>query len=176
MPDAMMVPVALKRPAAWWHLVLGAMLGTTVGGMVSYHLGQRHPNADVIVRLLLVRPGMVTAADRWLEQHGPPGALRQAATGVPFKVFARLAGARRLPLFWFLLWVIAGRTMRFALLAGVAAVIGRRFPELVAQRFWLIMLLWASGFGLLLWRMVRFWETDGPLRLEARAGLEKQPR
>ena len=158
MPDAVLVPLALRRPASWWQLVLGAMLGTTLGGWVSYRVGRRRPHRGQIERLPLVRPQMVSAVAGWLEQHGPIGALRQATTGVPFKVFARVAGARRERLVPFLGWGVAARTVRFVLLAGTAALVGHRFPGLVARRFWLLTLLWSVGFGGALWRMVRYWE------------------
>src|SRR5262245_38030524 len=90
MPDAVIVPLALARPDSWWRLVLAAMLGSSVGGAVSYVLGRRTPTIASIERLPLVRPAMVAATDRWLTDDGPRGAVRQPLTGVPFKVFARL--------------------------------------------------------------------------------------
>ncbi|MCC7368411.1 MAG: hypothetical protein IT306_08310 [Chloroflexi bacterium] len=158
MPDALTVPLALRRPSHWWQLVLGAVLGTILGGAISHLDGRARPERAHTERLPLVRPPMVTAATRWLRESGPRGALRQAATGVPVKVFARTAGSEGLPLASFLAWAAVGRAARFGLLTGVAALLGRAFPDLVAQRYWLFAALWAGGFGLALWRMVRFWE------------------
>jgi membrane protein YqaA with SNARE-associated domain len=158
MPDAVLVPLALRRPGSWWRLVLGAALGTLVGGVVSYRLGQQDPEHATIERLPLVRPAMVAAADRWLATEGGRGAWRQPATGVPLKVFARLAGARRLPLGQFLLWAAAARSVRFTLVAGLAALLARRFPEAVARHYWLLTLVWSVVFGVALWRLVAFWE------------------
>jgi membrane protein YqaA with SNARE-associated domain len=158
MPDAVLVPLALRRPRSWWHLVLGATVGTTIGGWVSYRIGRHHPDRRLIEQLPLVRPAMVGAAAGWLEEHGPRGALRQMATGVPFKVFARLAGMRRMRLVPFLAWAVAGRSVRFVLLAGAAALLSRLCPTLVARRYWLLTLFWVTGFSVALWRTVRFWE------------------
>ena len=158
MPDAVLVPLALHRPRSWWQYVLAAMLGTTVGGWLSYRHARQHPHRHLVERLPLVRPAMIGAAAGWLEEHGPRGALRQTATGVPFKVFARIAGMRRMRLVPFLVWAVAGRVARFVLLAGAAAMLSRTFPGLVARRFWLLTLLWSIGFGGALWRTVRFWE------------------
>jgi hypothetical protein len=108
--------------------------------------------------LTLVRPAMVSAANRSLELDGARGVLQQPATGVPFKVFARLAGARGVSLPAFLLWAAAGRSLRFVLLAGLAAVLARACPGLVARRYWLLTMAWALGFGVSLWRIVRLWE------------------
>jgi membrane protein YqaA with SNARE-associated domain len=158
MPDAVLVPLALARPGSWWRLVVAAALGTSVGGVVSYARARRRPDRSAIVRLPLVRPAMVDAADRWLAAEGPRGARRQPASGVPFKVFARLAGAQGLPLGPFLVWAVGARSLRFAVSAGLAALLARRFQAAVARWFWWLTLLWAVVFCLALWCTVRFWE------------------
>ena len=158
MPDAVTVPLALHRPGGWWRLVIGAALGTMAGGVLSYLVGRRHPDRAAIERLPLIRHAMVAAADRWLQNEGPRGAWRQPATGAPFKVFARVAGAQRLPCVPFLLWAVAARSVRFVLLTGIAAQIGRRLPPDGGRIAWLLSAVWAVSFGLALWRLVRFWE------------------
>jgi membrane protein YqaA with SNARE-associated domain len=167
MPDAILVPLALARPWSWWRLVLAAMLGTTLGGMVSYLLGSRWPGRvtpdwtaserSAIERLPLVRPAMVAAADRWLAEDGPRGAWRQPASGIPMKVFARLAGLRGLPLVSFLLWSVAARSLRFTIAAGGASLLARYFRPHVQRWYWPLTLLWALIFGAGLWRTVAFW-------------------
>jgi membrane protein YqaA with SNARE-associated domain len=172
MPDAALVPMALARPGSWWRLVVAAALGTTVGGVVSYRLGRSRPVRSDVERLAMVRPAMVGAVERWLEAEGPRGVWRQPATGVPFKVFARVAGARRLPVVPFLAWAVAARGVRFFVLTGLAALVGGRWPAVVARWYWLLSGVWAAVFGLTLWRLVRFWEhrpeTDGPEHLQNR--------
>jgi membrane protein YqaA with SNARE-associated domain len=153
MPDAALVPLALARPASWWRLVLAAALGTATGGAVSYLLGRRNPERQSVDRLALVRPAMVTAVDGWFEREGARGVWRQPATGVPFKVFARRAGARDLPAVTFFGWALLSRSLRFALLAGLAALLGDR----LSRWYWSITGLWALGFGATLWRLVAFW-------------------
>lgn len=158
MPDAILVPLALRRPASWWQLVTAAALGTATGGAVSYVLGRRRPERERVSRLPLVRPAMVAAAADWLMHEGARGVWRQPATGIPFKVFARLAGARQLPPGRFLLWAILARSARFTLAAGLAALVGRRWPSLRTGRWWwLTLLVWWAAFGAALWRLVSFW-------------------
>ncbi|MGE3912667.1 MAG: YqaA family protein, partial [Chloroflexota bacterium] len=123
MPDALTVPMALHRPRSWWQLVAGAMLGTALGGAVSYLLGRLHSDPSPVERLWLVRPAMVTATSGWLREDGARGAWRQPATGVPFKVFARLAGHHGLPPLPFLGWAVLSRTVRFLVLTRTAALI-----------------------------------------------------
>jgi membrane protein YqaA with SNARE-associated domain len=167
MPDAILVPLALARPRSWWRLVLAAALGTTLGGTISYLIGSRWPGrvtADwsvsersAIERLPLVRPAMVAAADRWLTEDGPRGAWRQPASGIPMKVFARLAGLNRLPLVSFLLWAVTARSVRFTVAAGGAVLLSRLFRPHVARWYWPLTLLWTVIFGVGLWRAVAFW-------------------
>jgi 1-acyl-sn-glycerol-3-phosphate acyltransferase len=158
MPDAVLVPLVLARPNSWWRLVVAAALGTSAGGAVSYAVGRRHPGRAAIERLPLVRTAMVDAVDRWLEGEGLRGVWRQPATGVPFKVFARRAGALELPLGQFLFWAVAARSARFVAAAGLAALVSRSWPGVVASWFWWLTLLWSIVFGAALWRLVRFWE------------------
>ena len=157
MPDAVLVPLAAGRPASWWRLVLAAALGTTVGGAISYAVSRRRPDRDAIGRLPMVRPAMVAAADHWLATEGPRGARHQPTTGVPMKVFARLAGLHGLPLGRFLLWAVAVRTLRFTLAAGGAALVGRACRPVVQRWYWPLTLLWSIVFGVMLWRMVTYW-------------------
>jgi membrane protein YqaA with SNARE-associated domain len=157
MPDAALVPLALARPVSWWRLVLAAALGTATGGAVSYLLGRRNPERRSVERLALVRPAMVTAVDGWFVREGARGVWRQPATGVPFKVFARRAGARDLPVVTFFAWALLSRSARFVLLAGMAALVGQRGGATVARWFWPITGLWTLVFGVALWRLVAFW-------------------
>jgi membrane protein YqaA with SNARE-associated domain len=166
MPDAALVPLALARPASWWRLVLAAALGTTTGGVISYGLGRRRPERAAVEGLALVRPAMVTAVDRWLDEAGPQGVWRQPVTGVPFKVFARRAGAKRLPLGSFLVWAVASRSARFIALAGTAALVGQRGGAGVARWYWWITGTWALAFGLTLWRLVELWARRADARPE----------
>src|SRR5689334_1430295 len=106
MPDAIVVPLALADPPSWWRLAVGAMAGTALGGAISYALGRRSPDRTSVERLALIRPAMVAATDRWLIAEGARGVRRQPLTGVPFKVFARVAGARGLPLGPFIAYAV----------------------------------------------------------------------
>jgi membrane protein YqaA with SNARE-associated domain len=157
MPDAVLVPLALARPAGWWRLSLAAMLGTAVGGMISYRLGRRSPTAASIARLPLVRPAMIEATERWLASEGARGVARQPLTGVPFKVFARLAGARGLPLGPFLAWALVGRGLRFLLVSGLAALSGHQWPVPVRRHLPTLTLAWSLVFALALRRTVAYW-------------------
>lgn len=158
MPDAALVPMALRRPSDWWRLALTALLGSATGGLASYLAGSRlHPGAEAMARLPLVRPSMVRAASAWLQEDGACGVLRQPTSGVPFKVFALVAGRDGLPLGWFLLWAMLARGSRFLAVTLGAAIGGRLLPGFIARHHCLIVLLWSGGFGVGLWRTVVYW-------------------
>lgn len=109
---------------------------------------------------LLVRPRMVSAVRAWLRAEGPSALWRQPASGVPFKVFAREAGALRVPLGPFLVWAVGARSLRFALAACVAALVGSHAPVCVRSHPCLLLAGWSLAFGVALWRTVAAW--SGP--------------
>jgi membrane protein YqaA with SNARE-associated domain len=158
MPDAIIVPLALARPDAWRRLALTAMLGSSVCGAVSYWLGRRTPEVTSVERLPLVRPAMVAATEQWLASEGPRGAVRQPLTGVPFKVFGRLAGLRGLPIAAFLAWALAARGPRFLIAAYGAALVARRLGPFAPRRLATLSGFWWLTFAVGLRRTVVHWE------------------
>ena len=160
MPDAVLVPLAFARPRDWWRLVLAATAGTALGGVLTYLAGARRGGSGTDWQAPLVRPRMVVAVRNWLGSEGARGVRRQPASGIPFKVFAREAGALRIPLIPFLAWAVGTRGLRFALAAGGAAVCRDHLPSRVAMHSRLLLAAWTVVFGLGLWRTVAAW--SGP--------------
>ena len=161
MPDAALTPLAAAYPAAWWRLAATAAAGSALGGLLSYLVGWRLPVEPLLARLPLVRPPMAAAAARWLADEGPAGLRHQPLSGLPFKVFALLAGRQRLPLLPFLGWAVLVRGLRFLAVAGGAALLGARFDQLVRRWSRPLVLLWSVAFLLGLWQTVRQWERRG---------------
>jgi membrane protein YqaA with SNARE-associated domain len=158
MPDAVLVPLAFARPHDWWKLVAAAAGGTALGGAMTYIVGTRgigrhgcawHPP--------LVRPRMVAAVRRWLEVEGARGVRHQPASGVPFKVFAREAGALGIPFAPFLGLAVSARATRFALAAGGAALARSYLPRALAGHPRLLLTSWIVLFGIGLWRTLAAW-------------------
>jgi len=100
---------------------------------------------------------MISEADRWLADEGPRGVIRQPLSGVPFKVFARLAGGRDLPIGAFLSWALAARGTRFVAATLPTALLGWRYGWL-RRRVLIVSVLWGLVFGVGLWRTVLSWE------------------
>jgi 1-acyl-sn-glycerol-3-phosphate acyltransferase len=158
MPDVALVPLVASRPAEWWKLGLLAAVGSAVGGAIGYAVGRVAPLGRLLGLLPLVRPAMVTAADTLLAGKGPSALRHQPLSGLPFKVFALLAGARRVPLGSFLCWTIAARGARFLIVSGLTALLARRFQVLVRRYPGELMLLWSILFLVGLRRTVLVWE------------------
>jgi membrane protein YqaA with SNARE-associated domain len=158
MPDAALAPLAAARPADWWRLALAGTAGSAVGGLVSYGVGRSLPVRPLLARLPLVRPAMVEAAAGWLAAEGARGLRHQSFSGVPFKVFALLAGARGLPLGPFLLWGLVARGSRFMAVCGVAALLGRRASRLLHRHPRALLAAWSVAFTVGLRRTVAAWD------------------
>ena len=158
MPDAALVPLAAARPADWWRLALAAAAGSLAGGGLSYLVGRAAAVEPVLTRLPLIRPAMVAAAEAWLAEEGPAGVRHQPLSGLPFKVFALLAGARRIPPAPFLGCAMAARGARFLAVSGAAALLGRLFEPILRRHPRLLLTLWSVVFALGLRRTVAAWE------------------
>jgi membrane protein YqaA with SNARE-associated domain len=161
MPDAVLAPLAAARPGEWWRLAAAASAGSLAGGLLSYLAGRRLEVGSILARLPLVRWPMILAAERWLAEEGPAGLWHQPFSGLPFKVFALLAGQQRLPLGPFLGWALLARGARFVVVAGGAALLGARFRPLMTSQARLLLVLWSLLFLLGLWQTVRQWERRG---------------
>lgn len=158
MPDAILVPLAAARPRDWRQLALAAAAGSSAGGIASYALGRAGTGRSLLTRLPLVRPSMVRATECWLADDGSLGVRHQPLSGVPFKVFALLAGARGLPLGPFLGAAFAVRGARFLAVGGMAALLGHRFGRAARRHRPLLLALWSVAFAVGLQRTVVAWE------------------
>jgi membrane protein YqaA with SNARE-associated domain len=161
MPDALLVPLAASRPGHWWRLALVAAGGSLGGGLLSYAAGRAAPVEPLLRRLPMISPPMTAAATTWLAAEGPRGLRHQPLSGLPFKVFALLAGSRRLPLGQFLLWSLAARGARFVAVSGTAALLGRALAPRLRACGWLLLLLWGVVFLLGLRQTTQAWERRG---------------
>ncbi len=158
MPDAALAPLAAASPRAWWRLTLAATTGSCLGGVLSHTVGRTWPPHAILARLPLVRPAMVGAADGWLADEGALALRHQPLSGLPYKVFALLAGGRGIPLSRFVLATAVFRGLRFLAVSGAAALVGRRFEGPISRNGALLLAAWLAVFAVGLRRMVATWE------------------
>jgi 1-acyl-sn-glycerol-3-phosphate acyltransferase len=133
-PDVLVFSAGVAAPRRWWRLALAATAGSVGGGCLAYWIATGGRGEFPIASLPLVGPRMVTMAGSWLSSKGPPALLRQPLSGIPYKVFAYLAGDAHLPLAGFVLYSSVARGLRICGFAGLAAIFGAAGGERVWSR------------------------------------------
>lgn len=105
------MPLALivGQSGGWVVPVIVATVGNTLGAWTSYGLGR------AAITVLPPTSPRVTRAAAWLRHYGPPALL---LSWVPLMgdVLVVLAGAARMPMAAFLVWVVLGKAARYAAL------------------------------------------------------------
>jgi len=146
--DVMLAPMTLATPRRWWKLALLATLGSVLGGVVGFLLGQFALEA---VMPWIERAGQAqTFADinAMFEKYGFWIVVVAGFTPIPYKVFTIASGAAGMALLPFVLGSIVGRAGRFFLVAGLVAWFGPMF-EHVFRRY-IEIIGWVVGVAALL--------------------------
>lgn len=134
-PDFIVIAMSVFAPTAWRRLVAAALAGSLVGGGLCWVLNV--VAFDTMGRVLAATPfvsaAMFGVIDAWYAEYGNLAVAFQAFSFMPFKVWTRLAvehGFNPGPYFAI---AMVSRTVRFAVSAWVASLVGRRFPRVVAR-------------------------------------------
>jgi membrane protein YqaA with SNARE-associated domain len=98
------------NPEQFWITVLVATLGNTLGGVVNYTLGRAAKHA--------VAKNQPTRYLRWLERFGPK-TLFLSFLPVVGDPLCAVAGWLRMPLKACVLWMAAGRLVRYTTMTGL---------------------------------------------------------
>ncbi len=125
-PDAMLMPMAVARPDRAWRYALITTAASVAGGLAGWLIGHYAMEA---VAPWVQRAGYWPAyleAQAWFARWGVWAVLLAGFSPIPYKVFTLSAGAAAMPLAPFLLASLAGRGLRFWLVAGLAAWAGPR--------------------------------------------------
>lgn len=128
-PDVMLAPMVLADRRKAWSLALLTTVASVVGGLAGFAIGAL---AIDWVMPLLERFGYMGAfhrAQSWFGDWGFWAILAAGFSPIPYKVFTIAAGAMSMPLLPFSLASIAGRGMRFFLVAGLIYVGGEPFER-----------------------------------------------
>ena len=146
--DVMLAPMTVAAPSRWWKFALLATLGSVLGGVVGFLLGQYALDA---VMPWIVRAGQAqTFADinAMFEKYGFWIVVVAGFTPIPYKVFTIASGAAGMALLPFVLGSIVGRAGRFFMVAGLVAWFGPKF-EHVFRRY-IEIIGWVVGVAALL--------------------------
>lgn len=135
---------------------LSALGGALLGGTLT-HRWARTTDPDLsrhlLTRLPAINDALVTSCEQDIARHGERALLTGPLRGVPYKLYARAAGAQHRPLPKLLAWSIPGRLPRFLAVTtlGVAGRAGLErwlgAPRAHRATLWVHALAWTGFYG-----------------------------
>lgn len=132
--DALTIVLAAKEKELWLYYAAMAVIGSVVGGYLTYRLGRKGGEEALERRLSKKKLQRVHSAfERW----GFGTVFIPAIMPPPFPLspFLLGAGAMNYPLKKYLLAFTAGRAIRFTLIAYLASLYGRSLLNLLTEHY-----------------------------------------
>jgi membrane protein YqaA with SNARE-associated domain len=151
--DFLLAPLALVRRSRLPALMSAILAGMTLGGVLTVLTASRAPGfaMDVLAHLPLVGDGQIRRARELLDERGVAGFLYQPYSGIPFKIWAVVAGERDLPPAQVIPAFVVARAGRMLATGVIAAIIGRIARPWLRDWFVLVvpayLVLFAIGFA-----------------------------
>lgn len=145
--DFLLAALLIVVPTRRWILLGSCIAGMAVGGIATVLVARAAPGfaLDVLRDLPLVTESHIRRADRLLAEHGVAGFVVQPVSGIPFKVWAVIAGQQALAPWLVIPAFIVARSARMALIAVGAGLLGRRLARPLRDWFALV----AAGYVVL---------------------------
>jgi membrane protein YqaA with SNARE-associated domain len=153
--DALTIILAARHPELWPYYAMCSAAGSVCGASVAYRL----PGLGILRRR--IKGAVFDRVTAFLKRFGSLALALAALLPPPFptSAFVLSAGATRYRFIAFVLSFGAGRACRFALLAFLASVFGRRFVTRLWSAHTLVRLGALGGVlvcvGLLAWLIFR---------------------
>jgi membrane protein YqaA with SNARE-associated domain len=165
--DALTVILSAAHKEPWWYYALMATIGSLIGGFLTYRLGAKGGKETLEKKVSKKRAQKIYGI---FERYGfwsvAIGAI--APPPVPFVPFLIAAGAMHYPRRNFLVALLLGRGVRYALLAYLGSIYGRQILGWVGRYYHpLLYALIAMGLagglgGLYFWWRLRRRKKNGP--------------
>ena len=133
--DALLAPLAVADPPRAFPLALWATAGAVIGGSIAYVIGVTAFDS-VGVRVLDwvgVSRATVEARRAMFVDHGWWVIALSSLTPMPSKIVCLAAGAFGVPPLLFATALLVGRGARFAVVAALCALVGRRIARDAAR-------------------------------------------
>jgi membrane protein YqaA with SNARE-associated domain len=129
--DVLTIFLSARREALWLYYALMATVGSVMGGFITYRLARKGGKETLTRRF---SPVMLSKAYRIFERWGLGAIAIPAMLPPPVPMFPFLfaAGTMQYPLKKFLFALTLGRTVRYTLLAFMAARYGRQILAFIA--------------------------------------------
>ena len=128
-PDVMLAPMTLARRSRAWHFAIIATVGSVLGGMLGYLIGALFLESLLPWLHQLGYYEGYAAARGWFAAYGFWAVLLAGFSPIPYKVFTIAAGAVAMPFLPFVLASLAGRGLRFFIVAGLVRWLGPVFEQ-----------------------------------------------
>lgn len=155
-PDAMLAPMALVRRTGRRRLAAACIAGMALGGVVTVLVAHAAPGfaLDLLRDLPLVTKAQIEAAADGLHDHGAAGFLIQPVSGIPFKVWAVLAGVKDIgPALVIPLFIVA-RGARMLATTLVTGTIGHLLRRRLRDWFAVVAAIYVVGFAIVFYGVV----------------------
>jgi len=155
-PDLLLLAMLLTSdsPSYAFLLWLVITLASVAGSVGGYFLGVK-AGRPLLDRFTTEKK--VKRLENLLERYGTLGIFIAAASPIPYKVFAWVAGMGRMEMRPFLLAGLLGRGLRFGLLTLLVGIMGEDLLRLMEQEWLLIPLILAAV--PLAWLAHRWWSS-----------------
>lgn len=130
-PEVLLIPLLAVHPEPWLELAVASVAGSLSGGSITFLRARSDPELarTWLPRVFGVAPGMITKVARWIGRYGTQAVAFSAWTGIPFKIFACLAGAGRSGYFPFLMASLAARGGRALAIAALVHLVAERWRQ-----------------------------------------------
>jgi membrane protein DedA with SNARE-associated domain len=138
--DALTIVLAAREKELWFYYAAMAVIGSVIGGYLTYRLGRKGGEEALERRLSKKRLQSVHSAfERW--GFGTVFVPSILPPPFPLSPFLLGAGALNYPLKKYLLALTAGRAIRFTLIAYLASLYGRSLLNLFSQHYVTILIV-----------------------------------
>lgn len=146
-PDVLLAPMTLARPDRGWYFAALTTLTSVLGGLLGYLIGAvlYQTVAAPLLDLYGARAEYRQVVD-WFGVYGGWAVFLAGLTPIPYKVFTIGAGSLAMPLLPFVAGSLAGRGLRFFVIAGVIRLGGEGLYHRVER--WSPALFWGGVAGI----------------------------
>jgi membrane protein YqaA with SNARE-associated domain len=128
-PDALVIVLAMKKPAMVLYIILAATLGSVTGCLVLYGIGKKGGKKA----LTRFKPEMILRVEGYMKKWGSWTIVAAALAPPPFptKVVVLVAGFLHIPRTPFCISIFLGRLIRYSLIGYLAAHFGKNATQLL---------------------------------------------
>jgi membrane protein YqaA with SNARE-associated domain len=132
-PDAVILLLAWRRPALTYLIVLAATIGSTLGCMVLYGIGQKSGEKA----LARFNPEKTAWVERKMQEHGIWAIIVAVVAPPPFptKLVILAAGVLRTGKMRFAAGVVTGRLLRYSLVGYLGAAFGDEAAQVLKAHY-----------------------------------------